>query len=74
MQAVVFRPQTKSQFNLLQELAKAMHIPFQLLPAKQAADKDVFLAEVAQAGFEAQQIANAQTEGQTLDSLLDELG
>lgn len=73
MQAVVFQPQTQSQFSLLKELAKAMCIPFRLQATEQDTDKEAFLAQIEQAGLEAQQIVDSQIEGQTLDSLLDEL-
>lgn len=72
MQAVVFQPQTQAQFNLLQELAKAMRIPFQLVSPGQDT-KDAFLNEIATAGQQAQQIVSGKLKGQTLDSLLDEL-
>lgn len=73
MQAVVFQPQTQSQFNLLQELARAMSIPFSLLSTAQNETNDKFLAEVAIAGKQAHQILSGEIKGQTLDSLLDEL-
>lgn len=73
MQALVLQPQTKSQFSLLQELAKALSIPFRLMSPAADIGKDAFLDEVATAGRQARKIADGQMKGQTLDSLLDEL-
>ena len=73
MQELVLQPQTKSQFSLLQELAKAMSIPFRLMSSATDTGKEAFLAEVATAGRQAQKIADGRMKGQTLDSLLDEL-
>ena len=71
MHALFLQPQTKSQFSLLQELAKAMSIPFRLMSPAADTRKDAFLAEVATAGRQARKIADGRMKGQTLDSLLD---
>ena len=73
MDAVVLHPRTHVQFDLLQQLAKAMSIPFSLLSINEEGKDAAFLAEIQTAGKQAQKIAAGKAKGQTLDDLLNEL-
>ena len=73
MEAVVFQPQTRTQINLLQQLAAAMGIPVSLFSTEDSAKSAAFLMELQAAGMQAKQIAEGRKKGKTLDSLIDEL-
>lgn len=73
MEAVIFQPQTRTQINLLQQLAAAMRIPVSLFSTEDSAKSVAFLMELQTAGMQAKQIAAGHKKGQTLDSLIDEL-
>ena len=73
MEAVLLQPQTRTQFSLIQQLAKALSIPFTLSHTKDSTASSAFLVEVQTASRQAKQIATGKAKGQTLNDLLDEL-
>ena len=74
MTAILLQPRTQDQFDMLSNMARVMRISYNVVPAEQAASvRANFLSNVQRAAKQAYSIAEGTVEGQSLDSLIDEL-
>ena len=74
MTAILLQPRTQDQFDMLSNMARVMRISYNTVPEEQAASvRANFLSNVQRAAKQAYSIAEGTVEGQSLDSLIDEL-
>ena len=74
MTAILLQPRTQDQFDMLSNMARVMRISYNVVPAEQAASvRANFLSNVQRAAKQAYSIAAGTVEGQSLDSLINEL-
>jgi len=74
MTAILLQPRTQDQFDMLSNMARVMRISYNIVPEEQAASvRANFLSNVQRAAKQAYSIAEGTVEGQSLDSLIDEL-